>query len=116
MRTGPGAKHPVSFVLHQGNEVIVGETKYGWVKVTYNNKTGYVYAAYLLLPSSAVQGKSGIVNVDFLNVRSDANPNGKIIGVVKRGEALTILGEKAGWYQIMFGDKKAYVYGKYVSR
>lgn len=116
VRTGPGVKHKVSFVLHQGNEVTLGETKYGWAKITYHGKTGYVYAAYLLLPSTDLQGKSGTVNASFLNLRSDATPKGKVVGVIKKGTKVTILGEKAGWYKIQYGGKTAYVYGKYVSK
>ncbi|WP_028986936.1 5'-nucleotidase C-terminal domain-containing protein [Thermicanus aegyptius] len=114
VRTGPGVKHPVSFVLHLGNEVILGETKYGWVKVTYNGKTGYAYGKYLLLPASEVKGKEGKVQAGMLNVRAAPSDSGKILGVLKKGDVVTILGEENGWYQIQFQGKMAYAYGRYL--
>ncbi|CCQ95053.1 hypothetical protein CULT_2240002 [[Clostridium] ultunense Esp] len=107
-------KHPVSFVLHLGNEVILGETKYGWVKVTYNGKTGYAYGKYLLLPASEVKGKEGKVQAGMLNVRAAPSDSGKILGVLKKGDVVTILGEENGWYQIQFQGKMAYTYGRYL--
>jgi 2',3'-cyclic-nucleotide 2'-phosphodiesterase/3'-nucleotidase len=60
-------------------------------------------------------GKKGIVTATALNVRLGAGTNYKVIGVLKAGQSINIVGENNGWYKIDYNGKTGYVYGKYVA-
>ncbi|GAB4270195.1 MAG: hypothetical protein Kow0029_06820 [Candidatus Rifleibacteriota bacterium] len=64
-----------------------------------------------------VEGKAeeGTVEVDtVLNIRT--SPWGDIIGVLKGGDKVTIIGQSGDWYKISVGGKTAYVHTAYVKR
>ncbi|ADL69813.1 5'-Nucleotidase domain protein [Thermoanaerobacterium thermosaccharolyticum DSM 571] len=60
-------------------------------------------------------GSKGIVTASALNVRLGAGINYKVIGVLRAGQSINIVGENNGWYQIDYNGKTGYVYGKYVA-
>ena len=53
---------------------VLGDAGYGWYKVSYNGKTGYVSVDYLLVDQDNVFETYGRVNGDGVNVRSGALP------------------------------------------
>ena len=70
--------------------------------------------AKLAAPAAAypVMGKSTI----NLNVRAARDPYSKIIGVVKTGTQIKLLGAKLGWYTVSFNGHTGYVYWKYIKK
>lgn len=50
-----------------------------------------------------------------VNVRSSASMSGKILGVLKFGQKVTVTGSKNGWYKITYNGKVGYVYKTYLS-
>ena len=64
----------------------------------------------------AATKKTGVVTADTLNVRSLPNTSGKILGTLKNGTSVTILGtESTGWYKINYKGGIGYVSNKYIS-
>lgn len=62
---------------------------------------------------------TGYVNVDAnssLNVRSGAGITKTKVGSLKRGEAVTVIGQSGSWYQINYGNGTAYVSKTYISK
>lgn len=50
-----------------------------------------------------------------VNVRSSASMSGKILGVLKSGQKVTVTGTKNNWYKITYNGKVGYVYKTYLS-
>lgn len=88
-------------------------TNKSWLKVKYNDKTGYVLAKYVTV-GSGDSDKVCTVATDTLNVRGEAGKTKSIIGTLKSGDTVivtdtvTVSGEK--WYKIDAGDKKGYIF------
>ncbi len=49
-----------------------------------------------------------------LFVRNAPSIKGKALGILKKGRSVQILGEKDGWYQIVFKEKSGWASGKYL--
>ena len=78
-----------------------------FISIKGNENTIVAYAA---------TNKTGIVTADTLNVRSKPNTSGKILGTLKNGTSVTILGtESNGWYKISYKNGTGYVSNKYIS-
>jgi len=61
-------------------------------------------------------GNQAIVNVSALNMRSGPGTGYKVVGVVKKGNEVTVKAVSGGWYQVQTSTgKTGYVYGTYVS-
>jgi len=65
-------------------------------------------------PSPATQ--TGTVKVSStLNVRSGAGTQYKIVGSLKNGAKVTVLGKSGSWYEIKYGSITGYVSGQYLT-
>lgn len=62
------------------------------------------------------KGEGIYYTVSRLNVRSDCNIQGKILGTLEKGEQVQVIGIcENGWMQILYGGEKRYVSGNYLS-
>lgn len=84
------------------------------------NNPGLIYAGWTLtLPggsnsSASTSNTQGTVVVSGkLNVRS--GPWGSIIGSLKNGDKVTVIGSSGDWYKIQYGSTTAYVHANYIS-
>lgn len=59
--------------------------------------------------------KKGTVTASVLNVRQKPSTSAKIIGKLKNGATVTIVGSTNGWYKIKYGSGYGYVSAQYVS-
>jgi stage II sporulation protein D len=57
---------------------------------------------------------TGKVTASTLNIRSQPSISSKIIGALKKNQTVTIIQKTGSWYQIMAGNKKGYVFSKYL--
>ena len=124
----------VEFNVNGTKQVIVkGETIWAYAdKVGEGNKTygGWVNLAnkYVTRGDAPVvsettnnntpTGKTAtIVGADSVRVRSNSSLSGKVIGSIKLGTTVNILGEQNGWYKIDYNvgsEYDSWVYGQYV--
>ena len=88
-------------------------------KINYNDKS------YLILKSNITTNKNNLVTEESVFVRTSATlysdiEKGTILGLVKKGEELSVIGYdklnqgNVNAYKVKVGDKTGYVYGKYM--
>ena len=77
------------------------------------NAYGIVYASYSDVP--VLTSGTGVVNAASLMVRSTPSKSGKALGVVKKGQSVSITGTQNGWYKISWKGGAGYISGRYIS-
>lgn len=88
-----------------------------WVQVTIGAETGYMMSRYLSMgdvasrqPAAAVSAAAGV------NLRRAPSLKAELVTTLKRGTALTVLGETADhWYYVTSGSQAGYVMAQYVT-
>ncbi|MDD6796373.1 MAG: C40 family peptidase, partial [Clostridiaceae bacterium] len=112
---------------------IIGESG-NWYEINYNGRTGYVSKDYIQkggsssssnstgnnsgstnssTSTSVTEGK--VVNVSSsLNVRSEVG--GPVIGSLRNGQTVSIIGESGNWYKINYNGRTGYVSKDYVQK
>jgi len=56
--------------------------------------------------------ETGTIAIDNLKIRSVPSTSGAVMGTLRKGELINIVGKKGDcWYEIRYKNKKAYVYG-----
>ncbi|MEC1436836.1 SH3 domain-containing protein [Bacillus spizizenii] len=125
MRTGPGTSYEVIGKFPQGSQASVIDKDSGWIKISYQNATGWVSSEYVTsgrsssASSESAQTESsgastGTVGVSSLNVRASASHDAAILTKLDRGTKLTILNEKNGWAHIEVNGLKGWVASHYL--
>ncbi len=96
----------------------------GWYQITSGNVTGYVKAEYCVTGDEAVAlveevgTRIATVNTTTLKVRSEADIESSVIGLVPLGEELVVVKEEEeteGWVKISIEEGEGYVSTEYVS-
>ncbi|MFI8707708.1 SH3 domain-containing protein, partial [Bacillus sp. NPDC077411] len=110
--------------LKQGEKITVLGKANGWAKITYKGKEGYVSLKFVKLEGKEAEKpaenivtgtqETGIVTATSLWVRSEANKSSEILGDLKQGEKITVLGKANGWAKITYKGKEGYVSLKFV--
>jgi N-acetylmuramoyl-L-alanine amidase len=112
VRTGPGTDHSIIGMVTNGQKVQVLEEVQGWYKIVYNNQEAYVSKDYIAFTPA---GGSFTVNASALNVRTGPGTTYSVIGSVKNGQTLQIIGEMNGWFKIAYNNGEGYVSKQYVT-
>ncbi|MBC1271401.1 SH3 domain-containing protein [Listeria booriae] len=145
VRAGESTKSKVLGVLKKGEKVYFVKDDYGWSKVTYKGKTGYVGTGYLNIPGKQVDSKKAPVKKatpakastkkvtptkkttskaqasktvtakTAVNVRASQSKTSKVLGVLKKGEKVTVVKESRGWSQVTYKGKTGYVATQFLS-
>jgi cell wall-associated NlpC family hydrolase len=111
VRGGPSTAYSIIHVLRQGETVkIIGESN-GWFQIQLpDGRVGWSSGQYLRLSNQAK------VTASQLNVRSGPSTAYSIIHVLRQGEAVEIISESNGWYQIRLADGRVgWSSGQYLS-
>ncbi|MED1568334.1 SH3 domain-containing protein, partial [Bacillus paramycoides] len=106
--------------LKNGEKVTVLGKANGWAKISYQGKEGYVSLEFVKLEAGKQEEKPaenitngtqeiGIINATSLRVRSAANTSSAVLGNLKNGEKVTVLGKANGWAKINYQGKEGYV-------
>ncbi len=104
------------------------QTSSGWLKVTWNGKTGYVYKTFL--QQEAVKETKPVVNFTEekvaasthvvtanLNLREAPDSGTAVLVVVPKDTKVVPTHETAnGWFKISYSGKSGYVSGKYLTQ
>lgn len=107
--------------ISKGEEVqIVSEGQYGFDRVKYNNRYGYVVGAYL---SSKKQELTRFNNtyiktfaIEDVTVYSEPSTSSKQVGTLKDGEKVVVFKYNAdGWDQILYKGERSYILSCYLS-
>ena len=90
-----------------------------WTKVAYNGGTAYIYTSYLTVTKGTETPKGTkmyVVNTDELNIRGKSSSSSTIVGTLKKGDEVNVIGASGKWTQITYGDGTAWVYSTYISK
>ncbi|MBC2319600.1 SH3 domain-containing protein [Listeria booriae] len=145
VRAGESTKSKVLGILKKGEKVYFVKDDYGWSKVTYKGKTGYVGTRYLNIPgkqvdskkapvkkatpakastkkvtptkktTSKAQASKAVTAKTAVNVRASQSKTSKVLGVLKKGEKVTVVKESRGWSQVTYKGKTGYVATQFLS-
>ena len=110
VRAGAGTGTNVLGKINQGTEYTVLDRVQDWFQISYNGATGYVFAEYF-----GVTKADGSVTAAGVNVREQATTASSSLGKLNPGDAVTVTGQKDGWYRISYQNGSAYVSKDYVS-
>ena len=72
----------------------------GWYYVSYDGKSGYVSADYVIEDQDGVFTTKGRVNGDSVNVRASAAADAESVATVDGGSFVTVNGFADGWYAV----------------
>lgn len=132
IRKHAGTNHPIVTTVDANttvNVICAAKDKSGdawsFVSCKAGGRTikGYIYNNLLRDGQQSVVTQIGKVTASRLNVRASAGNTGKIIGSLKRGQKVTLLGQEKApdgstWYLIQFKKKgrmiKGYVSARYI--
>ncbi|MED4016401.1 SH3 domain-containing protein [Sutcliffiella cohnii] len=122
VRSGPGTNFSIVAFVHKSSNVTYIEENENWVKIRVDGKDGWVSKQYASIsktsttPSTSNSSNSfvGEVTATSLNVRSEPSSQGKVVGSVKKGQQITVLGQQGSWYKIQHSNQQAWVSSEYV--
>ena len=111
------------------NVNIIEDAGYGWYKISYNEKSGYVAGYYLLFGVSEQQPETeqpktqqpttptqkSNVTGDSVRLRRGPSLNSEIIEELSQGTALTVRGVCGEWYEVSYNGIIGYMYGSYIN-
>jgi cell wall-associated NlpC family hydrolase len=83
----------------------------------YIGSTNYSLAMSALMSAKSEEQVTKLAFADvnnYVNIRSEANEESKILGKLYKDSAATILGEEDGWYQVKSGSVSGYIKGDYL--
>ncbi|WP_101844392.1 SH3 domain-containing protein [Halobacillus sp. Marseille-P3879] len=96
VRSGPGLSDSILGKVQKNESYSVVEEKNDWVKIKWNNKTGWV-AGWLVQIKQNKEVKS---KVDYLRVREKGSLSGNVRGYLMKNERVTKTGESGNWIKI----------------
>lgn len=99
---------------------VLETTDDGWYKISSGSVTGYVKSEYVVVGDDATVKSAGrrvaTVNTETLKVRTSADENSEVLGLVAGEDDLTVIDESAdGWIGVSTEDGTGYVSSDYVS-
>ena len=105
MRSEPSADGSVMTYLDKDVTVAVlsGDLD-GWYQISYNGRTGYVSADYLVLDEDNVFTTYGRAQGDGVNVRAVATTDAETVATLDKFSVVTVDGLQDGWYAVTLED------------
>ncbi|WFA03817.1 N-acetylmuramoyl-L-alanine amidase [Bacillus sp. HSf4] len=116
IRNAPHINATVIGSLRRGSIIQVDEKKYGWAKILYNGRTGWVASTYLYeLSSNEVSETSyqksyaGKIHVTGSHVRIRTGPGTdyKVMKIANQGDAYQVLDKKGQWVHIQVNSTQS---------
>ncbi|MGP9608463.1 SH3 domain-containing protein [Glutamicibacter sp. AOP33-2CA-4] len=129
VRSGAGTSHRSLGVIPKGEKVTIHTTSSGWSQVSSSQGTGWASSAYLSTSAKSDSQPKGEDKDDSvrpiggstqwttanLNLRSGAGTSHRSLGVIPKGEKLTVHLTTAGWSKVTASEGTGYVSADYLS-
>lgn len=101
MRAGASTSTSILTQMEKNTTVsVLGKANSNWYKISYDGKTGYVSADYLVQDEDNVFTTYGRTNGSGVNVRTKPNTNCSVVDTLSRDTAFTVTGLTNGWYSV----------------
>ena len=102
-----------------GEELKIIENKSDWYLIESmdesNKVSGWIYRDLVVSDLNKEVVKVGVVNTNVLNVRSGPAIEQTLLTTLRKGDQVTIIGDKDIWYQIQLSNGvKGWVHGNYI--
>ncbi|MCA1057927.1 SH3 domain-containing protein [Rossellomorea aquimaris] len=118
VRKGPSTSDGIVTVLQNGDTVTVTDKEGDWLLIESGSTRGWVHHDFISetnsTPSKKSVNKQGIITDDALNVRNSPSLQSSVLGVLNKGDAVEVTGSVSGWYEIKFGNDKAWISESYL--
>jgi len=133
LRALPSADSSSLALVPSGTYVeVLSAEKDGWYRVSYQGKSGYMFAEYLNVsplvsdsesssttssestPESGIKNGKVTLTSGYLNIRSAPSTKGGKIGIIPNHTVLALEEHVDGWYRITFRGISGYVAERYV--
>lgn len=109
LRSGPGESYERLLTVPNGTTLAFTEQKDGWLKTTYDGKTGYVSQDYIAISAKVNAGPG-------LNLRETASESGTKITTIPNGATVQCVGSRSGdWVKVKYNSYEGYVFAQYLS-
>ena len=101
LREEPSTSASIVTTLNKGVAVaILADEADGWFQISYNGKSGFVSADYMIVDQDNVFTTYGRTNGDGVNVRSAPSTDGEVLASVNKGTIVAVNGFDNGWYDV----------------
>ncbi|HEY0238342.1 MAG TPA: SH3 domain-containing protein [Friedmanniella sp.] len=121
VRAKPSTSAKILGTLHRGQTVKARSDSDGWTKITYQDKTAYVFSRYLTkggdLPSGDDVDKGGTrTTTTQVNLREGPGLTEDVITVLDEGTEVTLTGKTSkGWTEVTVGSDSGWVSTQYLT-
>lgn len=124
IRKGPGTNFQVVGSVNKGDVLQYKERSENWIKITFGQIEGWVHSDYLkgiptetnTNPNNSTVLKKGKVKATSLKVREKGSLTSAVIGSLKNGDTVSIIGEQGSWYEISLNASlKGWVHRDYIT-
>ncbi|MBD2871964.1 N-acetylmuramoyl-L-alanine amidase [Paenibacillus arenilitoris] len=133
VRSEPSLEASIVGGLKKGETVTVTDEEYGWLRVKSDRVSGWAAGYYLkkvdgrVVTASASDQDDGVqdrsddtratVLADTLRIRSGAGLDHEIVGFLTKGDAVTIIDNRAGWARIQIADgQSGWISERYIEK
>ena len=132
LRSEPSTESATLTLLSKGTTVQVYEVLDGWYKISWNERTGFVSADYLLYTPAAPAAEAsqpaapapeapleagdrvGVITAESVNFRSGPSVDAGVLSSLTESEEVTVLQVVDGWCQARWNGQDGYVSAEYV--
>ena len=105
----------VTSLAAQGEQAALGQTTFEVAAVTKTAAAKKTASTVTKKKTTSKYDKMGVAKVSsYVNVRSKASTDSKIVGKLKNKSVATILSKKNGWYKVKSGSVSGYVKAEYL--
>ncbi len=111
LREKPSLQSKVVGQVRRNNLLFIINKLDEWYQITHKNKTAFVYSKYIQIMRTEILG---VITASALNVRSQPNTAGKVLGKIRKNQEVKILKQLNDWHQIEFNGAVGFVSNKYV--
>lgn len=117
VREKPGTTYTIITQIRKGETYEVKNQKDGWYEIKLpSGKKGWIANWLAQEQKSKSKTNTGMVTADHLNIRSEPNLSGSVLGNLRMGDEVVILDHKDDWYEIEFSSGRAWVSRAYIEK
>ena len=120
IRGGPGLSYPLVKTAKRGEKYSIVKEKGDWIEIQLSSgKTGWIVnwlvtkenESKAATAASSAESKNTMAkaNTDQLRVRSGPGTSFRIVGLLNKGQEVTILDQNENWYKITFSFGEGWV-------